>query len=146
MTQQALIARLLKIESLHTGATTDGERIASEEARKRILEHLAKLDQEPIEMQFTLNSPWSRQLFKALARRYGLEPFRYRRQHGTTLMLKIKRRFLDETFWPQFVALDEELGKHLDELARTVIEAAVHRDLSDEKEQAEPKQLAISLS
>ena len=30
MTQQALIARLLKIESLHAGATTDGERIASE--------------------------------------------------------------------------------------------------------------------
>jgi hypothetical protein len=101
MTQQALIARILRIESLHAGATTDGERIASEEARKRILEHLAKLDQEPIEMQFTLNSPWSRQLFKALARRYGLEPFRYRRQHSTTLMLEIKRRFLDETFWPQ---------------------------------------------
>jgi hypothetical protein len=37
MTQQALIARLLKIESLHAGATTDHERIASEEARKRIL-------------------------------------------------------------------------------------------------------------
>jgi hypothetical protein len=146
MTQQALIARLLKIESLHAGATTDGERIASEEARKRILEHLAKLDQEPIEMQFTFTSPSSRQLFKALARRYGLEPFRYRRQRGTTLMLKIKRRFLDETFWPQFVALDEELRKHLDEVANTVIEAAVHRDLSDEKEQAEPKQLAIPLS
>lgn len=97
-------------------------------------------------MQFTLNSPWSRQLFKALARRYGLEPFRYRRQHSTTLMLKVKRRFLDETFWPQFVALDEELRKHLDEVARTVIEAAVHRDLSDEKEQVEPKQLAIPLS
>ena len=37
MTLEALIARLIKIESLHAGATTDGERIASEEARKRIL-------------------------------------------------------------------------------------------------------------
>jgi len=55
MTLEALIAKLIKIESLHAGATTDGERIASEEARKRILEHLAKLDEEPIEMQFTLN-------------------------------------------------------------------------------------------
>ena len=146
MTLEALIARLLKIESLHAGATTAGERIASEEARKRILEHLAKIDEEPIEMRFTLNSPWSRQLFQALARRYGLEPFRYRRQHVTTRMLKIKRRFLDETFWPQFVALDAELGKHLDEVAKTVIEAAVHRDLSEAKEQPQPKQLAIPLS
>ncbi len=146
MTLQALIARLLRIEALHAGATTDGERIASEEARKRILEHLEKLDEEPIEMRFTLNSVWSQQLFRALARRYGLEPYRYRRQHGTTLMLKIKRRFLDETFWPQFRALNAELGKHLDEVARTVIEAAVHRDLSEAKEQAEPKQLAMPLS
>jgi len=61
-------------------------------------------------------------------------------------MLKTKRRFLDETSWPQFVALDEELRKHLDEVAKTVIEAAVHRALSDDREQAEPKHLAIALS
>lgn len=146
MTLQALIARLMKIEALHAGATTGGERIASEEARKRILERLAKLDEEPVEMRFTLHSRWSQQLFRALARRYGLEPYRYRRQHGTTLMLKIKRRFLDETFWPQFTALNEELGKHLDEVAKTVIEQAVHRDVSEAKEQAEPKQLAMPLS
>ncbi len=146
MTLDALIAKLLKIESLHVGATTDGERIASEEARKRILEHVAQLAQEPIELRFTLHSRWSQQLFTALARRYGLEPYRYRRQHATSLMLKIKRRFLDETFWPQFQELNAELGKHLDEVARTVIEAAVHRDLSEAKEQAAPKQLAMPLS
>ena len=146
MKLEALIAKLLRIESLHTGATTDGERVASDEARKRILEHIAKLDEEPIEMRFTLQSRWSQQLFTALARRYGLEPFRYRRQHATSLMLSIKKRFLDETFWPQFRELNEELGKHLDEVARTVIEAAVHRDLSAAKEQAEPKQLAIPLA
>jgi hypothetical protein len=145
VTLDALIARLVKIEALHAGATTAGERIASEEARKRILERLAKLDEEPIEMRFTLHSRWAQQLFTALARRYGLEPYRYRRQHATSLMLKIKRRFLDETFWPQFQALNEELGKHLDEVAKTVIEAAVHRDVSEVKEQAAPKQLVMPL-
>ena len=73
MTLQALIAKLLRIEALHAGATTEGERIASEEARRRILDRLAKLDEEPIEVRFTLDSPWSQQLFRALARRYGLE-------------------------------------------------------------------------
>lgn len=146
MMLDALIARLLRIEALHAGAGTDGERIASEEARKRILEHLEKLDDEPLEMRFTLNSPWSRQLFRALARRYGLEPYRYRRQHATSLMLRIKRRFLDETFWPQFTALNAELSRHLDEVAKAVIERAVHGDVSEAKEQAEPKQLAIPLS
>lgn len=146
MTLEELVAKLLKIEALHLGATTEGERVASEEARKRILERLAKLEEEPIEMRFTLHSPWSQRLFIALARRYGLEPFRYRRQHATSIMLRIKQRFLDETFWPQFQELDAELGKHLDEVAKTVIEAAVHRDLSEAKEQAEPKQLRMPVS
>lgn len=146
MTLEALIAKLLRIESLHAGATTDGERVASEEARKRILEHIAKLDDEPIEMRFTLQSRWAQQLFTALARRYNLEPYRYRRQHATSLMLRIKRRFLDETFWPQFRELNAELAKHLDEVATTVIEAAVHRDVSEAKEKAEPKQLAMPIS
>lgn len=143
---EVLIEKLIKIEALHAGATTDGERVASEEARKRIVERLAKLDQEPIEMRFTLQSRWSQQLFIALARRYGLTPFRYRRQHSTSLMLKIKQRFLDETFWPQFQQLNEELARHLDEVAKTVIEAAVHRDLSEAAEQAPPKQLAMPIS
>jgi tRNA nucleotidyltransferase (CCA-adding enzyme) len=146
MTLDALIARLLKIESLHAGATTDGERVASEAARTRILERIAALDEEEIEMRFTLHSRWSQQLFTALARRYGLEPFRYRRQHATSLMLKIKQRFLDDTFWPQFQELNAELAKHLDEVATTVIEAAVHRDLSEAPERAAPKQLALPVS
>ena len=131
------------IEALHSGATTPGERVAAEEARKRIVARLAQLTDEPIELRFTLQSPWARQLFTALARRYGLEPYRYRRQHATSLMLRIKRSFLDETFWPQFVELERELSAHLDEVARVVIEGGVHRDVSEVKERAEPKQLAM---
>jgi len=97
-------------------------------------------------MRLTLPTPWSQRLLTALARRCGLEPYRYRRQRATTLVLKIKQRFLDETFWPQFVALDQELASHLDQVARTVIEAAVHRDLTDVAEEDEPKQLALPRS
>jgi tRNA nucleotidyltransferase (CCA-adding enzyme) len=61
-------------------------------------------------------------------------------------MLKIKQRFLDDTFWPQFQELNAELAKHLDEVATTVIEAAVHRDLSEAPERAAPKQLALPVS
>ena len=140
-----LIERLLKIESLHAGASTDGEKLAAEEARARILAHLSELNDEPEEFRFTLTSRWSQQLFIALARRYQLKPFRRRRQHATSIMLRVKRRFLDETFMPQFNALHDELTKHLDDVARTVIESAVHRDLTDAPEVAEPKQLAMSI-
>jgi hypothetical protein len=142
---QRLIEKILRIEALHSGATTPGERLAAEEARDRILARLAKIEDEPIELRFSLQSRWAQQLFTALARRYGLEPYRYRRQHSTSLMLRIKRRFLDETFWPQFVELERELSAHLDEVARTVIEGGVHRDVSDATERAEPKQLVMKV-
>ena len=77
---------------------------------------------------------------------YKLEPFRRRRQHATTIMLPAKRRFLDETFLPQFHALHGELTKHLDEVAKTIIEAAVHRDLAETPERAEPKQLSMGIA
>ena len=53
--------------------------------------------------------------------------------------------FLDKTFMPQFNALHEELTKHLDEIAKTIIEAAVHRDLTEAPPATEPKQLSIGL-
>jgi hypothetical protein len=37
-------------------------------------------------------------LLVALARRYGLKPYRYRRQRYSTLIVKAPERFLKETF------------------------------------------------
>ena len=34
----------------------------------------------PTEMQFSMPDQWSRRLFVALCRRYGLKPYRYRRR------------------------------------------------------------------
>lgn len=143
MNVDRLIEKLLCIEALHAGATTDGERMAAEEARTRILARLEQMKDEPVELYFHLSSRWAVQLFTALARRYGLKPYRYRGQRRTTRVLKIKRRFLDETFWPQFEALSAELNRYLDEVAQSVIERAVHGDVSEASLVAEPKQLVM---
>ncbi len=140
-----LIERLLKIESLHAGATTPGEMDAAAAARARILARLARLEDEPEDFRFTLTSRWSQKLFLALARRYELKPFRRRRQHATTIMLRVKRSFLDDTFLPQFNALEAELTRHLDEVAQAIIEAAVHRDLTEVAEVEGPKQLSMAI-
>ena len=146
MNVERLIERLLKIEALHAGATTQGEKIASEEALRRILAHLDKLDEEPQEFRFTLTSRWSQRLFVALARRYGLKPFRRPRQHSTTIMLRAKRRFVEETLMPQYNAIHAELTRHFDAIADEVIGRAVHRDLAEPPEVKEPKQLSLPTS
>src|SRR5258708_33328364 len=99
---KTLFEKLRRIEALHAGATSPGERDAAENAMRHIRERLARLEKEepPVEYKFTFADSWSRKLFMALARRYGLRPFRYRGQRYTTLMIKVPKRFVDGTLWP----------------------------------------------
>src|SRR4030095_13505846 len=102
-------------EALHAGATTPGERDAAANALKQIQARLLAIeaDDPPVEYKFSMVDIWSRKLFLALARRYGLSPYRYERQRHTTVMLRVSRRFVDETLWPEFTELDEALREGL---------------------------------
>jgi hypothetical protein len=122
-----LIDTLLKVEALHAGATTEGERLAAESAMERIKAKLRQfeLSDPPIETQFSFTNHWSKQLFAALLRRYGLTPYRYYRQRYTTVMLRAPRSFVEDVLWPEFKALDAILKKHLDEVADRIISQAI---------------------
>jgi hypothetical protein len=138
-----LLATLAAIEALFAGASTSGERGAAANARQRILERLAEFEQRdpPVEMQFTLHDVYTRRLFIALAKRYDLRPFRYPRQKRQTIMLKVPKRFLDQTLWPEFEALSRELGSHLEALTARVIHTAVYQGDLDEVEEGQPREL-----
>jgi hypothetical protein len=112
--------KLRKIEALFAGAATAGERAAARAAAERIRDRLrvAERSERPIEMRFSLPDPWSRQLFVALARRYGLRPYRYRRQRRTTIMLTAPQGFVDQILWPEFVQINEALTEYLADIHR----------------------------
>ena len=102
MNEADVRAKLRKIEALFARAGTEGERMAAKAASERVrarLEGFLKSD-KPIEMKFSLTDAWSRQLFLALSRRYGLKPYRYPRQRRTTVMLSVPEKFINETLWP----------------------------------------------
>ena len=110
-----LIETLLKVEVLHAGATTPGERGADEAAIERInkkLEQFAESD-PPDEIQCRFSNHWSKQLFCALAKRYDIRLYRYYRQRHTTVMLRVPERFLNESLWPEFKGLDAILQNYL---------------------------------
>ena len=134
----ALIARLEKIEALFANGSTPGERIAADEARRRIRERLARLGAEepPIELRFAIHNPWSRRLFSALLRRYDIRPYRYPRRKRQTIMARIPRAAVDE-LWREFTELDAALHAHLDSVAMTVITRAISPDASEASEVAE---------
>ncbi len=133
MDERALIEKLQAIEALHAGATTDGERLAADRARQRILERMQGLELEdpPVEYRFSIIDPWARRLFVALLRRYDLRPYRYRKQRRQTVMVRVSERFVDETLWPEFTAIEATMRAHLDRVTRQVISESIHDDCSE---------------
>ncbi len=139
MDEHKLIEKLMRIEALHAGASTPGERVAAAKAMQRILEHLREIQKEdpPVEYQFSMPDPWARKLFLALLRRYGLKPYRYYRQRHSTVMVRVPERFLDDTLWPQYEQLRSTLYEYLGEVTDRVISQAIHADSSEAAERAQ---------
>ncbi len=136
--EAALIEKLRRIEALHSGATTPGERDAAASAKQRILGRLAEFvsADPPVDFKFSIGDPWSRQVFNALARRYGLTPFRRRGQHRQTVMLKVSKRFVSETLWPEYLAIDKELHQYLHHVTDRVIREALDASTGEADEVA----------
>lgn len=141
--EDQLRERLKKVEALHFGATTDGERDAAEAAVERLkakLEEVSRRD-PPIEMMFSLPDQWSIRLFIALCRRYGVRPFRYPRQRSTTIMVRAPRRFFDAVVWQQFSELHTDLSLHFEQTTERLIREAIHADTADAETAAGPANL-----
>jgi hypothetical protein len=131
-----LFERLRKIEALYAGAATPGERDAAASARERIQARLATAAQEERseEFRFTMDNPWSRKIFVALLRRYGIEPYRYSRQRRTTVMARVPRSFVAETLMPEFEAMNQALTEHLTRITDEIISQEISHDTSDARE------------
>jgi hypothetical protein len=143
MDEASLSEKLRKIEALHAGTTSDGEREAARQAAERIRARLAEVrTREPdVEIVYTLPDPWTRKLFVALCRRYGLRPFRRPRQRYSTVQLIAPASFQNRVLWPEFVALSKELATHLAEVTERVVREAIHGDVSEAEQAEAPKAL-----
>ena len=134
-----ILEKLRKIEALYAGAATPGERQAAEAARDRIRRKLQETEraQRPEEWRFSLDNPWSRRLLIALARRYGLTPYRRHGQRRTTVMVSAPRAFVEDILIPEFEECNAVLLQHLEFVATEVIEQALSEESSDPEDREE---------
>ncbi len=141
--EEHLREKLRKIEALYAGATTAGEKAAASAAAERIRRQFeAASKKERIEeFKFSIADPWSRRLFIALCRRYGIKPFRYSRMHRQTVMLQAPASFVRSTLWPEFEELSLALMSHLDDITRKIIREEVHESAQDAEEIGEPRRI-----
>ncbi len=141
--ETGLREKLRKIEALFAGAATAGEKAAADAAANRIRARLgeAAANEAPAEIKFSIPDNWSRQLFIALCRRYGISPFRYRRMHRQTVIVKAPRSFVEQVLWPEFGELSGALTAYLAEITEKLIREEVHRETADAEEREEPRRL-----
>lgn len=125
--------KLRKIEALFAGAKTDGERLAAGAAAERIKARLAEIGtrEAAIEMRFALHDPWSRKLFVALARRYGLRPYRLPRMKRQSVVIRAPQSFIETVLWPEFQELNEALTQYLNDVTDRLIREEVHADTAE---------------
>ena len=135
MTEKQLREQLRKISALYEGATTPGERSAAAAAIERVKKAIAAIAYtEPLsEFQFTLPDLWQRRLFTALCRRYGLEPFRYKRQRYTTVVVRAPKTFVNRTLWPEYQQLRQALNRYLHDATDQIIREEVYGDIHEGK-------------
>ena len=142
--ESTLREKLRKIEVLFAGAATDGEKAAAGAAAERIRERLGRATgdgQSLAETRFSIPDAWSRQLFTALCRRYGLRPFRYRRMHRQSIVIKAPKMFVDAVLWPEFQELNAALVAYLSDVTERVIREEVHRETGEAEEVDERPQI-----
>lgn len=135
-TEQQLREKLRKITALFEGAATSGERQAAAAAMDRLQQALSTaVKTEPMpETKFSMADQWQRRLFTALCRRYGLEPYRYKGQRYTTVMVRAPRSFVDNTLWPEYRELQAALHSYLNEATERIIREEVYRDAGEAAE------------
>ena len=135
--------KLRKIETLFSGAGTAGEKAAAAAAADRIRALLenATGSEAPGDIRCSIPDMWSRQLFIALCRRYGIRPFRYRRMHMQTVVVKAPRSFFDRVLWPEFTDLSSALTAYLSEITQKLIQEEVYAGTQDVEEIDEPRRL-----
>ena len=141
MTEEELIAKLEKVERLFAGATSDGERLAASLAQARLKERLNEFAEveRAEEWKFSLNDEWSRKLFIALLLRYGINPYRYKRQRHTTVMARAPASFVNQILWPEYSELSGILDSYLSSITDRVINNHIHKNTADAEVVEQPQ-------
>ena len=141
--EQQIIEKLKRIEALFEGTNMEGEKNAAELAIQRLMKKLDQIknDDPPIEYKFCFEDMWSRKLFVALLRRYGIKPYRYHRQKYTTVMARVSETFVNEILWKEFQELNEVLRSYFEGVTDKVIRESINADSSEAEVVNETKAL-----
>ncbi len=132
--EEALRAKLAKVEALFRRAGGPGERAAAGAAMDRLRARLGSREgkrEAEVELRLTLPDMWSVSLLAAVCRKHGIKPYRYARQRRTTVMVRTRERDFDGVVWPEFERLHSELESYFEDVTDDLITRVMGSDGGD---------------
>ena len=73
----------------------------------------------------------------ALCRRHIMEPYRYRGQRHTTVIVWVPALLIDNILWPEFLQIRDALNEHLNEATERIIREEVYNNSVEAAERAD---------
>ena len=89
-----------------------------------------EIDKDVHEYKLFTSDSWHKKLLLAICRKYGVLPYRYKRQKYTTVMVKINGTFLNDILWPEYL----EYSDHLEKLVEEVTDGLINKIHMHEEE------------
>ncbi|MFK7983218.1 MAG: hypothetical protein AB8G86_24775 [Saprospiraceae bacterium] len=126
-----LLEKIRKIEALIEGAKTSGEKNAAISAKDRVYKKLLE-EKKTQKVEYTLRTSdsWHKKLLVAICRKYGIRPYRYKRQKYTTVMVHVNEQFMEDVLWKEYL----EYAKHLELLVEEVTNNIIRKIHADDEE------------
>ena len=118
-----LYEKLQKIEALMRSTSSEGERRAAEEAKKRLQQ---RIDEKPKEYRFSGRSPWEKRLFVVVCNKHGLKTYRHHRQKYTTAMVRSTQSIMDQLIMPEYKRYSRILYDLVNEITNDLITKVSH--------------------
>ena len=127
-----LLEKIKRIEALIEGSKTEGEKNAAILAKSRVNKRLVEEEKMQVE-EYTLYTPgtWHKRLLLAICRKYGVRPYRYKRQKYTTVMVMANANFVNDVIWKEYLEYSGHLEKLVEEITDSIIKK-IHQ--GDEEE------------
>jgi len=130
---ESLLEKIRKIEALIDGASSVGEKQAAVSAKERILNKYPHLEihRDAKEYSLRTDGEWDKKLLLAICHKYGVKPYRYKRQKYTTVMVNINEKFLNEVLWKEYTEYSIHLSKLVGEITDNLI-SKIHKHEDEE--------------
>ncbi len=122
--------KIKKIEALILGTQTKGEKNATISDKDRILKKKypeLEINRDAVEFNLSTTDYWHKKLLLAICRKYGLKPYRYKRQKYTTVMVYVNEVFLNTVVWKEYLEYSRHLESLVDDITNDLI-SKIHKE------------------